>query len=275
MGRSIEVEIVTRASADTVWRSWTEPARNVEWFSEVAAGAPLAGGQMTWSFIRIPAEMKFNVVEARVGERLLLESAGDVPGRVEILIGSTHDGTRVRLIHSGLPSTQDFDADFAAVTSGWRLALAVLRYYAEFHFSRPRQGFLVWRPAKFPQARLSRLYRDPAGLQEWLADGGSLGTPGGRVHLALKSGETLRGDMLADTGAELAMGWDEIEGVLQLKSFPLPEEAGLRAICLWGWGWGLSFERARRIEKEMGEALERLDRVLEGPEVRQAASLGR
>ena len=271
MGRSIEVEIVTRASADKVWQAWTEPARNEEWFSEVASGAVLAGSQVSWSFMRIPAEMKFRVVDARPGERLLLVGCGEIPGTVEVLISTAHDGTRVRLIHSGLPSTADFDSDFSTVTSGWRLALAILGYYTEFHFGRPRQGFLVWRRSRFPAARLARLYRDPAGLQEWLADGGSLGTPGGRVHLALKSGETLRGDMLADTGTEIAMAWDEIEGVLQLKTFPLPEEPGLRAICIWGWGWGLSSERARRIEKDMGEALERLDRVLEGSEIRQAA----
>lgn len=141
--------------------------------------------------------------------------------------------------------------------------MAILRYYLEFHFGRSRQGFFVCRPMKYSASRLSSLYRDPAGLQEWLTEAGSLGTPGGRVHLVLRGGRILRGDMLADTGSEVAMGWDEINGVLEFKSFPWDRDTGMRAICVRGWGWELPSDQALEIEKEIQGAVDRLESALD------------
>lgn len=272
-GRLIEVEVVTRASAGRIWEAWTDPERMVEWFADRVGGSMLPSGTVTWGFDRLQTEMSFRVVVAAAPERLVLQSVAEVSTRLEILIGAARDATRIRLIHSGFPETAEWNDDFSAISSGWRIALAVLCYYAEFHFGHPRTDFFVCRPARFQLARLQPLYRDPSGLQEWLTDGGSLGAPGGRVYLALKGGEELRGDMLADTGTEVAMGWDEIAGVLQLKTFPLPQEPGLRALCVLGWGWGLSLERAHRIEREMTEAVERLEKALERTPVLGAVSV--
>lgn len=226
---------------------------------------------MTWSFDRLKSTMNFRVVTAVEGERLLVENLDPEPKRLEIAISPLGEGTRVRIIHSGFGEPMGADEDFTAAASGWRIALPILRYYVEFHFGQNRESFFVLRPARFSLARLARLYRDPAGLQEWLADGGSLGTPGGRVHLALKSGETLRGDMLADTGIDLAMAWDEIGGVLQMKTSALPGEIGTRAVYLHGWGWGISVEQARHIERRLEEAVDRLERALEHADAERGA----
>lgn len=269
-GRSIEVEVTTRAQPDRVWDAWTNPARLGQWLVDRVTGS-VEEGRMTWSFDRLKSTMNFRVVTAVEGERLLVENLDPEPKRLEIAISPLGEGTRVRIIHSGFGEPMGADEDFTAAASGWRIALPILRYYVEFHFGQNRESFFVLRPARFSLARLARLYRDPAGLQEWLADGGSLGTPGGRVHLALKSGETLRGDMLADTGIDLAMAWDEIGGVLQMKTSALPGEIGTRAVYLHGWGWGISVEQARHIERRLEEAVDRLERALEHADAERGA----
>jgi uncharacterized protein YndB with AHSA1/START domain len=223
-GRSVEVEIVTRAHPARVWEALTDPIRLVEWFADRAQGTVEPGSTVTWSFDRLASEMSFRVIQVSGTGRMVLDGDGGTPGRLAISVGAVHDGTRITLSHGKLPEEAAWDDDYRALASGWRLALVVLRYYVEFHFGEARRSFFVVRSGRFPLARLQTLFRDPAGLQEWFTDGGSMGTPGGRVHLALKNGETLRGDMLADAGSDIAMAWDEIGGVLQLRTMPAPHE---------------------------------------------------
>lgn len=262
VGRTIEVDMVTRADPERIWDAWTNPERLVQWFADRASGS-IHEGHVTWTFDRLKSAMAYQVLDQVPGERLLLGNADNNSRRLEIRISPEREGTGVRIIHSGFGDAVGEDEDFTAADSSWRIALPILRYYAEFHFGQKRETFFVLRPARFSLPRLAQLYRDPAGLQEWLSDGGSLGTPGGRVHLALKSGETLRGDMLADTGVELAMAWDEIGGVLQFKTCTLPDEIGMRAVYLHGWGWGISPEQAMLVERRLAEAVDRLERALD------------
>jgi uncharacterized protein YndB with AHSA1/START domain len=260
--RTVEVEIVTRAHPARVWEAFADAARIVEWFADRASGEVEPGAVVNWSFDRLSSEMSFRVVQVTGKSLIVLEGEGSTPGRLELAIGLAHDGTRVTLTHGRFPA-QMGDDDYRALAAGWRLALAVLRYYVEFHFAEPRRHFFALRTGRFSLARLQELFRDPAGLQEWLTDGGSMGTPGGRVYLALKNGETLRGDMLADAGSDIALAWDEIAGVLQLRTLPSVHERDMRAVCAMGWGWGLKAERAKQIEQYLAGALEKLERAAE------------
>ena len=263
-GRAVDVEFVTtRTTPAKAWEAWADPARLTEWFTDRATGFAVPNQRLCWSNDRLKTETSYTVLNATPPNRLLLEGEGPAPTKLEVTIGAGREGTRVRLIHSGFPLTPEFDDHYTAVSSGWRMAMAILRYYLEFQFGHPRRDFFVCRPVRYSPVRLAALYREPSGLQEWLTDAGSLGTPGGRVHLVLKGGRILRGDMLADTGTEVAMGWDEINGVLELKSFPWDRETGMRAICIRGWGWGLPFDQAREVEQEFVAAIDRLEHVLE------------
>jgi uncharacterized protein YndB with AHSA1/START domain len=261
-GRSIEIGSVTRATIERIWAAWTDPARIIEWFADEVTGS-FESGQITWHFKRLASSMTYRVIAMTPGERLLLESVDNPSTRLEIILAPFGESTMVRVIHSGFLDVAESNSDYSATHAGWQIALAILRYYAEFHFGQSRQSFFVMRPAPFNRSRLTSLYHDPLGLQEWIAEGGSLGTEGGRVHLALKNGEMLRGDMLADTEVEVAMAWDEIAGVIQFRSCSLPGSGDTRAVYLHGWGWGLSAERARQIETQLGPAMDRLERALD------------
>jgi uncharacterized protein YndB with AHSA1/START domain len=272
-GRTVDVEVVTRVPPIRVWEAWADPARVTEWFADRAIGFALPGQMLKWSFDRLETDTTYSVVSATPPTRLLLQGDDPMPTRLEVTVGAAREGTRIRLIHSGFPLTPDFDEQYHAVSSGWRMAMAILRYYLEFHFDTPRKGFFVCRPVRHSAARLAPFYHEPSGLQEWLTEAGSLGTPGGRVHLVLKSGRIIRGDMLADTGVEAAMAWDEINGIVELKTFPWHKEPGMRAICVRGWGWGLPAATAQQLEQEFALAIDRLEHALDaGPAITLAGN---
>ena len=76
--------------------------------------------------------------------------------------------------------------------------------------------------------------------------------------------------MLAVTGWEVQLSWDEIAGALALKGFGIGE--GRRAISIHGSGWGLSAERAAALEAFFADALGRLATVLDGVANRQLST---
>jgi hypothetical protein len=77
----------------------------------------------------------------------------------------------------------------------------------------------------------------------------------------LRDGRSIGGAILAETPREIAVAWDEINGVIEFKAFSLGP--GQRAVCIRGCGWGLNTEEARVIEASMESALERLIAVLD------------
>jgi len=70
------------------------------------------------------------------------------------------------------------------------------------------------------------------------------------------SGQTMTGKVLAVTPSEVALTWDEIGGVVELKAFLLGPRT--RAVSVRGCGWDLSCDRAAEIEKAMAAAVDRL-----------------
>jgi hypothetical protein len=77
----------------------------------------------------------------------------------------------------------------------------------------------------------------------------------------LRNGDRVTGEVLARSGWEVQLSWDEIEGALALKGFGIGN--GRRAVSVHGSGWGLSADRAALLETFFTEALERLGSVLD------------
>jgi len=101
-----------------------------------------------------------------------------------------------------------------------------------------------------------RAWAEPEHVARWFADD-ARGTPEPRLELPSDAGGgSLTGRLLADSGRELAVSWDEIDGALEIKAFDMGPNG--RAVCLRGCGWGMGPDEARRIESEMEAALERL-----------------
>lgn len=264
-GRIIRTSIRTSASPARLWDAWADPVRLAEWFPDRADGRAVEGAVQTWFFDRFGYVLPYEVVTAVPGEHLVL--TGEMPGRprayLEIEIATAEGVTTLTLTNSGFLDADGWDEEYEGIVSGWTLALAVLKQYAERHFARSRSQFFAMRPAAFEYGDLLPHFRDPGRLQAWLTSQGHVGEPGEPGSLALRDGPRVSGTVLAVTAWEVLLSWDEIDGVLALKGFGLG--GGRRAICVHGSGWGLSHERAAALEVTFGAALDRLRLVLSQP----------
>jgi uncharacterized protein YndB with AHSA1/START domain len=256
--RQIETEMRTTASPESVWASWADPKRLAEWFADDARGEVRPGGTYTWIFESFGMEMPYQVVDVVEGKRLLL---GPVPGAppfaLEVTIEHGGGQTVVRLVNSGFDAGANWDEEYDGIASGWDMALGILRHYVERYFGTPRSSFLVMKPARFQYEHAVRFFTDPSRLEGWLGTTARpIGNVGETVRIDMHGGGSLTGRVLVVTKRELAISWQEVNGVLELKAFPAGP-AG-RMLGLRGCGWGLSGDQARSIEHHLDTALERL-----------------
>lgn len=255
-GRRVETEIRTTATPEEVWKAWAVPASLSRWFTDDARGEAKAGGTMVWVF-RGFGEIPYPVTVADPPHRLVL--AGEMPGSgpfaLEVLITRSGGTTTVRLINSGFRAGADFDEEYEGVRSGWVGALALLRHYLERHPGEPRHASLVVRPAAVDARELYRCFTEAEGLGAWLTREGSAGGLEQPVRLVLRDGGSLTGRVIADTGREKAVTWEEEDGsVVELKGFAAGP-ARMAGVRLTTWG---DPGRLARLERLFAPAVERL-----------------
>lgn len=108
-----EVEIRIAASPETVFDFFTDPDKMIQWMGRSAELEPRSGGTMRCDINgRDVARGEYVAVERP--DRLVFtwgwegEEPTVAPGAstVEVLLARDGDGTRLRLIHSGLPSAE-------------------------------------------------------------------------------------------------------------------------------------------------------------------------
>ena len=247
--RWVEVDrrtLTTDAEPERVWEAWARPERLRQWFPDDARGEPEPGGELVhvWTFL---ADKRLGMQGFLSSEPYLVEREGGA--------------TVLQLVHYGFEDGADRDGDLDGIDSGWQLALALLRHYLEEHFGRDRRIVFHMRPTAHDFDSIQPLFRNAGGLSRWLtrSDGsGSLEgkAVGDRVALELADGGTLTGRLLADSGRELALSWEELDAVLELKIFPAGPD-GLAA-ALRCSGWGLDDAAAERLDGRLAAALGRL-----------------
>ncbi len=229
-------ELTTTATPQQVWEAWAKPEIIAGWFADRAYGTPEKGSTITHVFEAFGMELPFAVVEAIPGESIVFDGVGPGgrPFRQEVRIRRDGGETVLQLTHSGFDADADWGDEFEGIDSGWTLALAVLRHYLETHFGRARTTWMRMRPMAFDFARADAVFRSADGLGRWLTTGeGAIGDRGERVALALRDGRRVTGEVLAWSGREVALSWEEIGGVLELKAFsagPGQTMVGLRAM---------------------------------------------
>jgi uncharacterized protein YndB with AHSA1/START domain len=214
---------------------------------------------------------------------------------LEIDIRSAGGVTTLTLTNSGFLDAAGWDEEYEGISSGWRMSLALLKLYAERYLGKTRTQFFTMREAAYEYDALRRAYRDPERLKAWLTSEGHIGEPGEPYSLVLRDpphrqaesperregarrngarppgrasdavggsagaeppGSRMSGTVLAVTGWEVQLSWDEIDGAVALKGFGMG--GGRRAVCVHGSSWSLSAAQAAALEQQFGEALDRL-----------------
>jgi uncharacterized protein YndB with AHSA1/START domain len=262
-GRRVDAEMRTAATPEEVWKAWTDPAGISSWFTDEARGEAKPGGTLVWVF-RGFGEIPYPVAVAEPPERLVL--AGEIPGRgpfaLEVRIRREAGTTIVRLVNSGFRDGADFDEEYEGVLSGWLASLALLKHYLERHAGKPRHAALIVRPAAVGAEELYRHFSDATALAEWLTTDGALGNPGQPAALALREGGRLSGTVIAATGREKTVTWnEEDDSAVEFKGFQAGDRrmVGLRITT-----WGSDPSRVSRLERLLTPAVERLAARFQG-----------
>lgn len=256
--RLVEAEATVEATPERVWEAWASPKHIARWFVDEAKGTIGRSRSVTWIWREFGLEVIYDVVEVEARERLVLRtSMPDGPAHELVITVAPEDGerTKIHVTQSGFEPGEEGDEAAEAGRSGWVLALAIMREYVERHWGEERGGLLLMRPTRIALAELRRLLRTEAGLSLWLTRAGAVREEGSPVALRLRGGGEITGRVLRVTRDEAAVSWEEVNGVLELKTFPgdRGRTAALRVTC-----WGnppASLERERRT---LDTALERL-----------------
>jgi uncharacterized protein YndB with AHSA1/START domain len=261
-GRSMEMEIETTASPEDVWNAWADPARIAQWFVDRAEGWAYKGEVVTWYFDEFGYRVPYNVVESIPGECVIL--GGEIPGRppflLEVRINSAAGHTVVRLVNSGFLEGGNFDEEYEGVVSGWKLTLAMMKYYVEGHFGIDKQTILAMRPADVDFSSLVSWYTEPELMNKWLTRSAEQTLEAGKPYrFILLNGTPVEGEVAAISNREVATIWEEQSAFFELKGWTAGTQR-LIAIRITSWNAEPGFmEHAR---SEATAALERLAGIL-------------
>ena len=264
-GRTIRTVVRTTASRTQLWEAWADPEKLAQWFPDRAEGRATEGAVQTWYFDRFKYALPYEVHSAVPGEHLVF--TGEPPGRprfyLEIEITREGGSNVVTLVNSGFLDKTGWDEEYEGISSGWQMVLATLKLYAERYFGRERAQFFAMQPAVFEYAGLLPFYQRPDLLSQWLTREGNVGNTGDRYDLLLQDGTRATGDVLAASGWEVLLSWEQISGAFALKGFSIGSHQ--RAVAVHGMSWDMTQEKASELEQRFQAALERLaQRIVQG-----------
>jgi uncharacterized protein YndB with AHSA1/START domain len=220
-GRTIRDEIRIDASPENIYRAWADPDMITAWFVGRMEGRMEVGETVTWHWDDPSPGMSQRVLVAEPPHRLVTEM--ELPHGVsylEVTIEQEGGHTVLRLVQSGFGEGPDWDDEYEGMLSGWMVALAILKFFAERYLGRRRREIVVLGDAPFDREEVVTLQRSESGLGKWLTRSGDPGRHvGDPDRLVLEDGTTLTGTVLRTTSFETLWSWDEIEGVLEIKAF--------------------------------------------------------
>jgi len=259
-GRATEIEVRTSASPEQIWNAWVNPELISQWFADHAEGWAHKGEQVTWIFDEFGYRMPYYVVESIPGECVAF--GGQIPGRIPFLLEVTlrreHGETVVRLVNSGFLEGGSFDEEYEGVASGWAMALAMLKYYAENHYGTPKQQYILMQEAEFSLPDLPAWFTRSELLNQWLTSAAQIGNAGETFSLSLQDGPRIDGVVAAITRREASFVWPGQNALLELK----------------GWGAGAKKILAVRMTGWNSPAIEPLRPLLQSALGRLASALG-
>jgi uncharacterized protein YndB with AHSA1/START domain len=203
--RAQEHEIVIDAPIESVWKAITDAEELTRWFVEEATVEPGVGGTIAISWGGAEkGKSRIEVWEPNHKLRLakMPPDTGtatldaQTPMIQEYTIERRDGKTVLRLVHSGIPDTPDWDGFYDGTNAGWPSFFRALRHYLEHHRGKPRSSIKI--VGKLPGsledcwARLT----GPEGFGFEPIAGRTFSTRAG-------SGDTLHGDVVFAKGPSM------------------------------------------------------------------------
>jgi uncharacterized protein YndB with AHSA1/START domain len=150
--RAQEHEIVIDAPIESVWKAITDAEELTRWFVEEATVEPGVGGTIAISWggaekgkSRIEVwepdhKLRLAKVPSDMGAATL---DAQTPMIQEYTIERRDGRTVLRLVHSGIPDTPDWDGFYDGTNAGWPSFFRALRHYLEHHRGKPRSSIKI------------------------------------------------------------------------------------------------------------------------------------
>jgi uncharacterized protein YndB with AHSA1/START domain len=131
-GRTLEKELFINATPQRVFQALTEPAELERWFVQKAEVDLRPGGAIRFEWAPDAVEMG-TILVLEPPYRLSYSWGALSPGPTTITFELTaeNEGTRLRLIHTGIGEGEDWDSYYTAVSSGWSVHLNNLAAWLE------------------------------------------------------------------------------------------------------------------------------------------------
>ena len=206
-GRKIEQTIRIKSTPEKVWKAWADPQDIANWFVDRAEGDGKAGQTMRWFFDTFGYVMDIPVVESEPGK--IFSVAGDdgpdgMPYLMEITISKDGGDVVMNLVNSGFSEDPKKSETFEGTVSGWKSALATMKFWLENYPLRKRHHDLVVRPANWTRPALRELYATREGRARWM-----------------EPDLPATGEVLCDTGTEVTLSLPGRDGIIAAKAFTM------------------------------------------------------
>jgi uncharacterized protein YndB with AHSA1/START domain len=134
-GYALRVDIV--GDGARVWRALTDEPCLTRWCAPDARIRPYAGGSFSASVDRV-TELEAHIDICEPGRRLrmiFLPSATLPPAEsaivTDFILEGRPAGTILRVLGSGIPGSDDWDAQYQRFRTGWERAMARLKVFVE------------------------------------------------------------------------------------------------------------------------------------------------
>jgi uncharacterized protein YndB with AHSA1/START domain len=131
-GRSLEKELFIKATPERVFQALTEKEDLKRWFVKKAEVDLCPGGAIRLEWAPDAVEIgKILVLEPPHRLSYTWEALEPSPTTITFELTAENDGTRLRLIHTGIGEGEDWDTYYTSVNSGWSVHLKNLTAWLE------------------------------------------------------------------------------------------------------------------------------------------------
>jgi uncharacterized protein YndB with AHSA1/START domain len=131
-GRSLEKELFIKATPERVFQALTEKEALERWFVKKAEVDLRPGGAIRLEWAPDAVEIgKILVLEPPHRLSYTWEALEPSPTTITFELTAENDGTRLRLIHTGIGEGEDWDTYYTSVNSGWSVHLKNLTAWLE------------------------------------------------------------------------------------------------------------------------------------------------